>query len=133
MVEKDKNNKVYTFIPGESDKEFKRMYQAASPKERKKFGFDLLNEADAEELEINRLANEWLRDGKLVDYTLQFALVWTKYPENFNRIYLAHFVFFKKFLIIPENYAVIYRIKASNYLFKVMKQSVCYRETLCFK
>lgn len=58
MVEKDKNNKVYTFIPGESDKEFKRMYQAASPKERKKFGFDLLNDADAEELEINRLANE---------------------------------------------------------------------------
>ena len=47
--------------------------------------------------------------------------------------YLAHFVFFKKFLIIPENYAVIYRIKASNYLFKVMKHFVSYRETLCFK
>ena len=47
--------------------------------------------------------------------------------------YLARCVFFKKFLIIPENYAVIYRIKASNNLFKVMKQSVCYRETLCFK
>lgn len=38
--------------------------------------------------------------------------------------YLARCVFFKKFLIIPENYAVIYRIKASNNLFKVMKQSV---------
>jgi hypothetical protein len=47
--------------------------------------------------------------------------------------YLARFVFFKKFLIIPENYAVIYRIKASNYLFKVMKHFVCYRETPCFK
>ncbi len=34
------------------------------------------------------------------------------------------FVFFKKFLIIPENYAAIYRIKASNYLFKVMKHFV---------
>ena len=39
------------------------MYQAASPEKRKTMGFDLLNDADAEELEINRLANEWLRDG----------------------------------------------------------------------
>ena len=38
--------------------------------------------------------------------------------------YLARCVFFKKFLIIPENYAVIYRIKASNNLFKVMKLSI---------
>jgi predicted ABC-type ATPase len=67
MAKKDNIEKAYTFIPGESDKEFKRMYQAASPEERKKFGFDLLNDADAEELEINRLANEWLRDGKPVD------------------------------------------------------------------
>ena len=59
--------KAYTFIPGESDKEFKRMYQAASPEKRKTMGFDLLNDADAEELEINRLANEWLRDGNPVD------------------------------------------------------------------
>ena len=43
------------------------MYKAASPEKRKKMGFDLLNDADAEELEINRLANEWLRDGNPVD------------------------------------------------------------------
>ncbi|WP_455614800.1 hypothetical protein [Bacteroides congonensis] len=68
MAKKDNNiEKAYTFIPGESDKAFKRMHQAASPEERKKFGFDLLNDADAEELEINRLANEWLRDGNPVD------------------------------------------------------------------
>ena len=68
MAKKDNNiEKAYTFIPSESDKEFKRMYQAASPEKRKTMGFDLLNDADAEELEINRLANEWLRDGNPVD------------------------------------------------------------------
>ena len=35
MAKKDNNiEKAYTFIPGESDKEFKRMYQAASPEKR---------------------------------------------------------------------------------------------------
>ena len=68
MAKKDNNiEKSYEFVIFEGDKKFKRMYQAASPEERKKFGFDLLNDADAEELEINRLANEWLRDGKPVD------------------------------------------------------------------
>ena len=68
MAKKDNNiEKSYKLKITERDKEFKRRYQAASPEERKKFGFDLLNDADAEELEINRLANEWLRDGKPVD------------------------------------------------------------------
>ena len=43
------------------------MYQAASPEERKKFGYDVPNDADAEDLEITRAKNEWLRDGKPVD------------------------------------------------------------------
>lgn len=69
MVEKDKNNieKSYTLTIFESDKEFKRMYQAASPEKRKTMGYDLPNDADAEDLEITRMANEWLRDGKPVD------------------------------------------------------------------
>ena len=69
MVEKDKNNieKSYTLTIFESDKEIKRMYQAASPEKRKTMGYDLPNDADAEDLEITRMANEWLRDGKPVD------------------------------------------------------------------
>ena len=69
MVEKDKNNieKSYTLTIFESDKELKRMYQAASPEKRKTMGYDLPNDADAEDLEITRMANEWLRDGKPVD------------------------------------------------------------------
>ena len=69
MVEKDKNNieKSYTLTIFESDKEFKRMYQAASPEKRKTMGYDVPNDADAEDLEITRMANEWLRDGKPVD------------------------------------------------------------------
>ena len=45
MVEKDKNNieKSYEFVIFEGDKKFKRMYQAASPEERKKFGYDFPN------------------------------------------------------------------------------------------
>ena len=69
MVEKDKNNieKSYTLTIFESDKEFKRMYQAASPEKRKTMGYELPNDADADELEITRKTNEWLRDGKPVD------------------------------------------------------------------
>ena len=55
------------FIPHESDKEFKRMYQAASPEERKKIGFDFTVDADEDEVEYVRQANEWLRDGQPVD------------------------------------------------------------------
>ena len=63
MVEKDKNNieKSYKLTIYEDDKVFKRMYQAASPEERKKFGYDVPNDADAEDLEITRAKNEWLR------------------------------------------------------------------------
>ena len=69
MVEKDKNNieKSYEFVIYESDKEFKRMYQAASPEKRAKMGYDFPNDADDADLEITRLKNEWLRDGKPVD------------------------------------------------------------------
>lgn len=69
MVEKDKNNieKSYKLEISEMDKELKRMYQAASPEKRKTMGYDLPNDADAEDLEITRMANEWLRDGKPVD------------------------------------------------------------------
>lgn len=68
MVEKDNNiEKSYKLEISEMDKEFKRMYQAASPEKRKTMGYDVPNDADAEDLEITRLANEWLRDGKPVD------------------------------------------------------------------
>ena len=54
MAKKDNNiEKSYEFVIFEGDKKFKRMYQAASPEERN--------------LEITRLKNEWLRDGKPVD------------------------------------------------------------------
>lgn len=68
MAKKDNNiEKSYTLEIYEDDKEFKRMYQAASPEKRKTMGYDLPNDADAEDMEITRLANEWLRDGKPVD------------------------------------------------------------------
>ena len=67
MAKKDNIEKAYTFIPGESDKEFKRMYQAASPEERKTFGYDFPNDADAHDLEIVSAMEEWLRDGQPVD------------------------------------------------------------------
>ena len=68
MAKKDNNiEKSYEFVIFEGDKKFKRMYQAASPEKRKTMGYDLPNDADAEDLEITRLANEWLRDGKPVD------------------------------------------------------------------
>ena len=65
MAKKDNNiEKSYKLEISEMDKELKRMYQAASPEKRKTMGYDLPNDADAEDLEITRLANEWLRDGK---------------------------------------------------------------------
>lgn len=69
MAKKEDNNieKSYTLEISEMDKELKRMYQAASPEKRKTMGYDLPNDADAEDLEITRMANEWLRDGKPVD------------------------------------------------------------------
>ena len=68
MAKNDNNiEKSYEFVIFEGDKKFKRMYQAASPEKRKTMGYDLPNDADAEDLEITRLANEWLRDGKPVD------------------------------------------------------------------
>ena len=67
MAKKDNNiEKSYKLEISEMDKELKRMYQAASPEKRKTMGYDLPNDADAEDLEITRLANEWLRDGKPV-------------------------------------------------------------------
>lgn len=69
MAKKEDNNieKSYTLEISEMDKELKWMYQAASPEKRKTMGYDLPNDAGAEDLEITRLANEWLRDGKPVD------------------------------------------------------------------
>ena len=68
MAKKDNNiEKSYKLEISEMDKELKRMYQAASPEKRKTMGYVLPNDADAEDLEITRLANEWLRDGKPVD------------------------------------------------------------------
>ena len=68
MAKKDNNiEKSYKLEISEMDKEFKRMYQAASPEKRKTMGYDVPNDADAEDLEITRMANEWLRDGKPVD------------------------------------------------------------------
>jgi hypothetical protein len=67
MAKKDNIEKSYKLEISEMDKEFKRMYQAASPEKRKTMGYDVSNDADAEDLEITRLANEWLRDGKPVD------------------------------------------------------------------
>ena len=68
MTKKDNNiEKSYKLEISEMDKELKRMYQAASPEKRKTMGYDLPNDADAEDLEITRMANEWLRDGKPVD------------------------------------------------------------------
>lgn len=68
MAKNDNNiEKSYKLEISEMDKELKRMYQAASPEKRKTMGYDLPNDADAEDLEITRLANEWLRDGKPVD------------------------------------------------------------------
>lgn len=68
MAKKDNNiEKSYTLEISEMDKELKRMYQAAPPEKRKTMGYDVPNDADAEDLEITRMANEWLRDGKPVD------------------------------------------------------------------
>ena len=64
MTKKDNIEKSYKLEISEMDKELKRMYQAASPEKRKTMGYD---DADAEDLEITRMANEWLRDGKPVD------------------------------------------------------------------
>ena len=67
MTKKDNIEKSYKLEISEMDKELKRMYQAASPEKRKTMGYDLPNDADAEDLEITRMANEWLRDGNPVD------------------------------------------------------------------
>ena len=42
-------------------------YHGVAPEERKKFGYDVPNDADDADLEITRLKNEWLRDGQPVD------------------------------------------------------------------
>ena len=55
------------FVPYESDKEFKRRFQAASPEERREMGFDFTKDADMDEVEYVRQADEWLRDGQPVD------------------------------------------------------------------
>ena len=68
MTKKDNNiEKSYKLKITERDKEFKRRYQAASPEEQKTFGYDFPNDADDADLEITRLKNKWLRDGKPVD------------------------------------------------------------------
>ena len=69
MAKKEDNNieKSYTLTIFESDKEFKRMYQVASPEKRKTMGYDVPNDATDRDLEITRAKNEWLRDGNPVD------------------------------------------------------------------
>ena len=68
MTKKDNNiEKSYKLEITDRDKAFKRRYQAASPKEQAKMGYDFPNDADAEDIEITRLANEWLVDGNPVD------------------------------------------------------------------
>ena len=51
----------------ESDKEFKRRFQAASKEEQAKMGYDAPRHAEDDDFEIVRLANEWLRDGQPVN------------------------------------------------------------------
>lgn len=69
MAKKEDTNieKSYEFVIYEGDKKFKRMFQAASPEKQDKMGYVFPNDADAADLEITRLKNEWLRDGKPVD------------------------------------------------------------------
>lgn len=66
MTEKIEKSAV-KFVPDESDREFKRMYQAASPEKRKTMGYDFPNDADDYMVEITWQANEWLMDGQPVD------------------------------------------------------------------
>ena len=67
MTEKIEKS-VRNFVPHESDKEFKRRYQAASPEERKGWGYDLVDTDDPEgDVAYCTQANEWLRDGQPVD------------------------------------------------------------------
>lgn len=66
MTEKIEKS-LRNFVPQESDKEFKRRFQAASPEERKGWGYDFTKDADWDEIEYVRQANEWLRDGQPVD------------------------------------------------------------------
>jgi predicted ABC-type ATPase len=56
------------FVPDESDKEFKRRFQAASPEEREGWGYDLVDTDDPHEDAMYCMqANKWLRDGQPVD------------------------------------------------------------------
>lgn len=66
VMEKDKVEKSVKFIPNESDKQFKKLIQTKF-KGRNDVGYDLPNDADDEDLEITRQANEWLFDGKPVE------------------------------------------------------------------
>ena len=43
------------------------MYQAASPEEQAKMGYDVPHHADMEDIRLTEMANEWLRDGNPVD------------------------------------------------------------------
>ena len=53
MAKKDNNiEKSYKLKITERDKEFKRRYQAASPEERKTFGYDFPNDADAHDWKL---------------------------------------------------------------------------------
>ena len=69
MAKKEDNNieKSYTLNIYESDKEFKRKYQAASPEQQAKMGYDVPHHADMEDIRLTEMANEWLRDGQPVD------------------------------------------------------------------
>lgn len=67
MTEKIEKS-VRNFVPHESDKEFKRRFQAASPEERKGWGYDLVDTDDPEgDVAYCTQANKWLRDGQPVD------------------------------------------------------------------
>ena len=66
--QKEFEKSLRNFVPDESDKEFKRRFQAASPEERKGWGYDLVDTDDPEgDALYCKQANKWLRDGQPVD------------------------------------------------------------------
>lgn len=69
MTKKDNNiDKSYDFGKSEFNRKMKKIYQEREAKGLPN-SVDIPNDADADDadLEITRLKNEWLRDGKPVD------------------------------------------------------------------
>jgi hypothetical protein len=67
MAKKDNNiEKSYDFGKSEFNRKMKKIYQEREAKGLPN-SVDIPNDADAEDLEITRMANKWLRDGNPVD------------------------------------------------------------------